>query len=336
MPQVERFPMSIPFGWFGVGYSDELAVGDVRSVRYFGRDLVLFRNEQGEAGLLDAYCPHLGAHLGHGGTVEGNSLRCPFHAWAFRPDGFCSSIPYAKAFPPRAKRGPLTQAYPVSEKAGVVWAWYHPDNIAPTFDVIDYPEFTDPKMAAPTRREWRFASNPQEIAENGVDVAHFAYVHMMDAVPEGETDYDGVRRRSTAHGHRTIQMPTGEMKQLPYSVETVQTGAGQKFTRLSGLVELSLLVIATPVEADDVELRFCFTHPKVEPGSMEEKAVEAAIANTCGQKGVEGDIPIWANKIHRARPFLCDGDGPILRFRRYFEQFYAETGEGDQLAVAAE
>lgn len=328
--------MPIPFGWFGVGYSDELAIGEVRAVHYFGRDLVLFRNEQGEAGLLDAYCPHLGAHLGHGGTVTGDSVRCPFHHWAFRPDGFCSAIPYAKAFPPRAKREPLTQAYPIVEKAGVIWAWYHPDDIAPTFDVQDYPEFTDPAMAAPTRRYWRFASNPQEIAENGVDVAHFAYVHMMDAVPEGETSYDGVRRRSTAHGHRTVPLPTGEMKQLPYSVETVQNGAGQKFTRLSGLVELSLLVIATPVEADDVELRFCFTHPKVEPGSMEEKAVAAAIENTCGQKGVAGDIPIWANKIHRTRPFLCDGDGPILRFRRYFEQFYAETGEGDHLAVAAE
>ena len=89
-------------------------------------------------------------------------------------------------------------------------------------------------------------------------------------------------------------------------------------------------------EADDVELRFCFTHPKVAPGSPEEKAIEAAIENTCGQKGVEGDIPIWHNKIHRARPYLCDGDGPILRFRRYFEQFYADGPDGSRLVEAAE
>ena len=47
MPQVERFPMPIPFGWFGVGYSDELAVGEVRAVHYFGRDLVLFSKRTG-------------------------------------------------------------------------------------------------------------------------------------------------------------------------------------------------------------------------------------------------------------------------------------------------
>lgn len=333
---VERFPMPIPFGWFGVSYSSELAIGDVRALRYFGRDLVLFRNEDGVAGLLDAYCPHLGAHLGVGGTVQGDSIQCPFHAWSFRPDGFCSAIPYAKAFPPRAKREPLARAYPLVESSGVLWAWYHPDDAPPQFDVIDYPEFTDPDWAEPTRREWRFASNPQEIAENGVDVAHFAYVHKMDAVPEGETTYDGVRRRSIARGHRTLPQPDGSMKQLPYSVETVQNGAGQKYTRLKGLVELSLLVIATPVEADDVELRFCFTHPPVEPGSAEAQAIEGAIANTCGQSGVEGDIPIWHNKIHRVQPFLCDGDGPILKFRRYFEQFYADCPEAGHLSVAAE
>tara|TARA_R110000868_G_scaffold110125_2_gene298672 strand:+ start:2591 stop:3574 length:984 start_codon:yes stop_codon:yes gene_type:complete len=327
--------MSIPFGWYGVSYSSELEIGDVRDLHYFGRDLVLFRNEEGEAGLLDAYCPHLGAHLGKGGKVEGDSIRCPFHAWQFRPDGFCSKIPYAKAFPPRAKREPLTQAYPVVESSGVIWTWYHPDNVEPLFEVIDYPEFTDPAWAKPTRREWRFASNPQEIAENGVDVAHFAYVHAMDAVPEGETSYDGVKRRSIARGHRTVPVD-GEMKQMPYSVETVQNGAGQKYTKLKGLVDLSLLVIATPIEGDDVELRFCFTHPAVESGSMQEMAVKMAIEHTCGQQGVEGDIPIWESKIHLAQPYLCDGDGPILRFRKYFEQFYAATAEKSALVEAAE
>ncbi len=65
----QRFPMPIPFGWFFVHYSDELKTGDVKSLHYFGEDLVLFRNEQGEVGLTEAYCPHLGAHLGDGEVV---------------------------------------------------------------------------------------------------------------------------------------------------------------------------------------------------------------------------------------------------------------------------
>jgi len=327
---LQRFPMSIPFGWFFVSYSDELAVGEVRPLHYFGRDLVIFRGESGTVGLLDAYCPHLGAHLGQGGTVDGDRLRCPFHAWAYRADGFCVDIPYAKAMPPITKREPIARPYPVVEKNGVIWAWYHPDRIAPTFEVIEHEPFTAPGWAPQIRRFWSFASNPQEIAENGVDVAHFQFVHGMEAVPEGKTVYEGHIRRSEAHGERAVQLPDGTSRIIPSSVKTVQNGAGQKFTQLSGVVTLSLMVLATPVEADQVELRFCFTYPETEEGSPEHRAALAAIENTCGQRGVEGDIPIWHHKIHRARPLLCDGDGPILRYRRYFEQFYAGDAHGEQ------
>jgi 3-ketosteroid 9alpha-monooxygenase subunit A len=334
MPAIDRFPMGIPFGWYFVSYSDELAIGDVKPLHYFGRDLVLFRNESGVAGVLDAYCPHMGAHLGYGGRVDGEAIRCPFHAWAFKPDGFCVDIPYAKAFPPICKREPIAGPYPVSEANGVIWAWYHPEGVQPLYEVMTVPEFTEPGWAPQTRRMWRFRSNPQEIAENGVDVAHFEYVHRMDAVPEGKTSYEGHVRRSAAFGERTMTLPSGETRLIKSSVETVQNGAGQKTTHLMGLTTLALQVLVTPIEADECELRFCFTHPVVEPGSFEEKAIQAAIESTTGQTGVEGDIPIWDKKIHRARPLLCDGDGPILRFRRYFEQFYAPEDGGAQVIAA--
>ena len=63
-----RFPFPIPSGWFAVAFSSELEAGEVKPVRYFGKELVLFRTSDGEAHLLDAFCPHLGAHLGHGGV----------------------------------------------------------------------------------------------------------------------------------------------------------------------------------------------------------------------------------------------------------------------------
>ena len=51
---MSRFPMPrYPIGWFQVAYSEELPAGAVRPLRYFGRDLVLFRTENGEPRLLD-------------------------------------------------------------------------------------------------------------------------------------------------------------------------------------------------------------------------------------------------------------------------------------------
>jgi 3-ketosteroid 9alpha-monooxygenase subunit A len=64
-----RFPFPIPFGWFQVAFPDDLAPGDVTALRYWSRDLVLWRDEAGAFHLQDAYCPHLGAHIGIGGTV---------------------------------------------------------------------------------------------------------------------------------------------------------------------------------------------------------------------------------------------------------------------------
>ena len=100
-----RYPFpAYPRGWFFIAHSDELKPGDVQPLKYFGKDLVLFRTESGKAVLSDAFCPHLGAHLGHEGRVIGESVRCPFHGWQFNADdGKCSSIPYCEDIPERAR-----------------------------------------------------------------------------------------------------------------------------------------------------------------------------------------------------------------------------------------
>ena len=78
--------MKVPFtwkvtGWFVIGWSAEFPVGEVRPFRYFGEDLVAYREESGELHVLSGHCRHLGAHIGHGGKVVGDCVECPFHGW---------------------------------------------------------------------------------------------------------------------------------------------------------------------------------------------------------------------------------------------------------------
>ena len=61
--------LPIPFGWYALAYSAELSLGDVKPLFYFDEHMVLFRTEAGQAHVMEAFCPHLGAHLGHGGKV---------------------------------------------------------------------------------------------------------------------------------------------------------------------------------------------------------------------------------------------------------------------------
>jgi len=114
--------LPLPFGWFMVAYSDELEIGEVKPLYYFGKDLVLWRGEDGQARIVDAYCKHLGAHMGYGGRVKGNSLECPFHA--------CEA------------------QWKVVESNKQVLVWYHPFNVAPkwepeSFDQVHDPDWTE-------------------------------------------------------------------------------------------------------------------------------------------------------------------------------------------------
>ena len=70
-------------------------------------------------------------------------------------------------------------------------------------------------------------------------------------------------------------------------------------------------------------LRFAFTKP-VNISAQFNVFTDGLIAEIVRQ--VEYDIPIWENKIYREDPILCDGDGPISKYRRWFEQFY-DDGE---------
>ena len=169
-----EFPFPLPFSWYQVAYSDEIGVGELKPIHYFGRELVLFRDMAGTARVFDAFCPHLGAHIGYGGEVTEQGLRCPFHHWSFSPeDGHCVDIPYCKRIPPKAAVEPL----PVCEKNGIIMAWYHPLGESPKWEIPDLPEYDDPAWTEWTRRDWTVKSRTQELAENTVDAAHFLYVH---------------------------------------------------------------------------------------------------------------------------------------------------------------
>ena len=63
--QMAKPPLSMkPTGWFQVAWSDEINVGDVHKMHYFGQEMVAWRAQSGRITVMDAYCEHLGAHLG--------------------------------------------------------------------------------------------------------------------------------------------------------------------------------------------------------------------------------------------------------------------------------
>ena len=87
------YPPFYPNGWLPVLESSALKKSQILPIFAFGNDLVAFRSTAGKVTVLDAYCPHLGAHLGYGGRVINDTVNCPFHGWVFNESGDCVHIP---------------------------------------------------------------------------------------------------------------------------------------------------------------------------------------------------------------------------------------------------
>ena len=78
-----------PRRWRVLDDLGSIGANEVRRYEIGGRELVAFLDDRGAPRAFPAHCPHQGAHLGHGGTIEEGCLRCPFHGLHFDPDGRC-------------------------------------------------------------------------------------------------------------------------------------------------------------------------------------------------------------------------------------------------------
>ena len=315
-----------PYGWYPAILSADLAVGEVKPLRYFSTDLVIWRGEDGQARMLDAYCKHLGAHLGYGGKVTGNNIECPFHSWEYNGEGVVEKIPYSKRIPPQVKR-PCERQWPVQEANRWVWFWYHPDGAAPMWDVYHIPEATDPEWTDYDIFEWDVWGSLQNMAENGVDAAHFKYIHGAADMPDYEFDWGEGNHERGARLFVKMGTPRGVVDgEIAYR----NVGPGQSYTRFTGISETLLVACITPIDKDHVVSRFCFTQPKEQKDGPGGGAARAIIKDVCKQ--FDQDKVVWDRQKYLPNALVCDGDGPIGMFRKWYSQFY----ERAKVAEAAE
>jgi phenylpropionate dioxygenase-like ring-hydroxylating dioxygenase large terminal subunit len=313
----EKCPFPIPIGWFFVDYSENIKPGEHRMIHILDQEWVFFRTEGGEPGLSDPYCPHLGAHIGQGGKVVGETIRCPFHHWGFSPQGWCKSIPYATEMPPITQRQAILRTLPLIEKWGMIFAWHHPHGKAPTWEQPSIPELEEEGYVKPTRRSWPIGTAIQELAENGVDYPHLKFLHGAPIVPPGTYTTDGpVANVDIGNG---------------YTVGT-QVGPGLAIFRFQkDGIFATMVSYTTPLTREKSQMNMCFTHKDYPAGSKERAIAEHLVAHMIGEADGEDsagfesvDMIVWDNKLYRQKPILCDGDGPILRYRQWFRQFYVD------------
>lgn len=211
--------------WQPAALADELT-GDrpVVPVTLLGEELVLFRDEQGELGLIQRHCPHRGADMCFG-RLEDNGLRCPFHGWHFNREGQCVEQPGEPKGSEMYKQIKAV-SYPVVENNGIIFAYLGPGE-PPSFPNFDC-------FRAPETHVFAFKGlwecNWLQAMEVGIDPAHASFLHRFLIDDDPEDQYGKQFRDKAANTDIPITQILREYPRPEISVE--ETDYGLKLTSL--------------------------------------------------------------------------------------------------------
>ncbi len=158
--------------WHPIALAEELPANSApKPVRFFGEDLVLFRDDHGKPGLLDIHCSHRGADLSYG-RVEDGGLRCIYHGWLYDREGRCLDQP-GEPEGGRNRESIRQKAYPCIEKAGLIFAYMGPGDPPqlPTYEIFDVPD--------ENRFSYKVYSecNYLQANEGNIDPVHLSFLH---------------------------------------------------------------------------------------------------------------------------------------------------------------
>jgi 3-ketosteroid 9alpha-monooxygenase subunit A len=305
-----------PNGWFKVLLSSELKRGEIKNIDALGRRFVVFRGDSGKAGALDAHCPHLGAHLGVGGTVVGDTIRCPFHGWQWNGQGQCTAIPYAERIPPGAR----ARNWPVDEINGHIFIWHHANNGEPFYRIPKIDFFGSPEWTSDwVQYSWDLRTHPQEVMENAIDWAHFMIVHKTAPPKHRESHFEDAMFKWVIDA--PLDNVVGGPSENLFLIGE-NWGLGFNSIHYRGAAETFSVATLTPL--NDGKMRLT-NHVIGKKGSRSEADAMGELRAQMEEQSkiVAQDFAIWENKSYRDKPMLCDGDGPILEYRLWARQFYA-------------
>jgi len=338
------FPQSpYPKGWFVVADSRDVAPGEVKPLKYFGRDLVLWRGESGQVYLMDANCLHLGAHMGYRGddeqrklvpAVVGEDIACPWHAWRWNGQGRNTCIPYKNEKP---KAGAKIRTYPVKEWHGMVICWYAWDESDPEWEMPEFWELEAedfyPFHPSGTHH-WVLKGHCQSPMENSADFSHIHFVHGSGGLAEPEA--------MLCDKHRMVADVT-VLYGRPDKKTTLTAVGGQKATiRLDHygigisvhrwgeqLWPACLVTSFTPIDDEHYEVGYHFVAKRGPGESGDVMQGKAARMFKMQKHVIEQDFFIWNHGKRLDNALYAASEAKLYGRLRYWAlQFYPETAEG--------
>src|SRR5580658_6606224 len=240
-PEVFALEQERIFGrlWLYVAHESQLRnPGDFVRTQLAQHEVLVTRNQDGKINVLHNRCPHRGARLCMVDSGSGRLLTCPYHAWAFRPDGTLAAVPHPKSYPANFSlsdpQNHMQRVKSVDSYRGFVFANLDDnaaplgEHLGPMREVIDNLierapegeiEIADSSFTLEYHGNWKLHM------ENANDIFHPSFVHNSSVAPAraapanasiidqdqtremllangfGQADWEGIELTGLAGGH---------------------------------------------------------------------------------------------------------------------------------------
>lgn len=298
-------------GWSQVAFSRDVHA-DLTAASIGSRPLVLVRQSQ-RVRAFDAACPHRGAHLAYGGSLEGNVIVCPFH-------GRRVSLGGEGGGPYRVRE------YPTVEASGGVFVLLldgEENGFTQFIENLSRTHFTLSGFAL------NVSVSAEYVIENIFDIDHFRVVHAMSKAPT-------FGLRASRRGELAVEGVFEVPNPNPWQ-EDERTEAGVRtrffarvFSPTLAATELGkegrapvVLTAATPTSEGSCVVRVTVAVPPAPNGAA--PPLETALALVRDSRtAFQQDTPIWEHLCIGGASNLDARDWLVLEYREFCRRFLAE------------
>lgn len=326
----KQTPPPLTQTWVFIGFANEFNKGKAKPVHFMNRDLVVWRTQSGTISLLDAYCPHMGAHLGYG-KIKGEKLECIFHKRSFTTEGICSG------------NGKNNKSYPISIIQNMVFAWF--GETKPTWEM---PDFLTGFTNLPESRWKIFKSkmfnddfHPKDLLDNTVDATHFKTFHEQcinyKPVEILESSPHSFISKNVYLGHPKLKKRNKELEleliAESYGPCTLVVNSTVKI--LNQIFSFKFLFLCTPIEKENTNytLALAVRSESKRRLSLGRRIVEYlynqyAFFMQIKEFKRESEL-IWRFKTFLTHPDLYPHENAMNAFTEWYSQFYiTNAGKG--------
>jgi len=306
-PENQEQAAQADLGWILLAFRAELR-NDLTPATVGGRPLIVIRKDN-RIRVADATCPHRGAHLGYGGTLVPDGIKCPFHGRLVKLGNAADNAYRVREY----------RTVEFGEALFVLLDERHEKGFQATVTALAHTHELSPGFVLPAHVAAEY------VIENVFDVEHFHSVHKVSRQPR-------LKIRDGAHGELIVE---GSLDNpAPTIWQHGGDWTGPVSTRLCahvfsptllltelGSIEAPNVVItgATPTTGGSV-IRVAVAVPRGANGAPPRPDVVAGLTAD-SRTAFEQDLVVWEHLVPHAPQHVDERDNMVMAFRQFCEDF---------------